>query len=165
MAKKSIQDAQKSQKKHYDKSSHPVTIKARDTVFVKVQPKFKLDRNYHGPYRVYEATDTNVKVKPVSSPDAESKTISLQQVSKCKGSFLANQFWCGHNITNPRKQRKVRKKQNARSRVSGQPACGQPDVASQTTIPVYRTRYGRAVKNHPSDFFKGGGDEELELKT
>ena len=138
MAKKSIQDAQKSQKKQYDKSSHPVTIKAGDTVFVKVQPKFKLN-NYHGPYRVYEATDTNVKVKPVNSPDTESKTISLQQVSKCKGSFSANQFWCGHNITNPRKQRKVRKKQNTRSRVSGQPACGQPDVASQTTLPVYRT--------------------------
>ena len=83
-----------------NKSSHPVTIKAGDTVFVTVQPKFKLDRNYHGPYRVYEAT------KPVSSPDAESKTISLQQVSKCKGSFSANQFWCGNNITNPRKQRK-----------------------------------------------------------
>ena len=48
--------------------------------------------------------------------------------------------------------------------LSGQPACGQPDVASQTTIPVYRTRYGRAVKNHPSDFFKGGGDEEQSLK-
>ena len=118
MAKKSIQDAQKSQKKQYDKSSHPVTIKARDTVFVKVQPKFKPIMGLETIYkRVYEATDTNVKVKPVSSPDAESKTISLQQVSKCKGSFSANQFWCGHNITNPRKQRKVQKKQNARSRV------------------------------------------------
>ena len=53
MAKKSIQNAQK---KQYDKRSHPVTIKAGDTVFVKVQPKFKLDRNYHGPYRVYEAS-------------------------------------------------------------------------------------------------------------
>ena len=62
-----------------------------------MQSKFKLDHNYHGPYRVYEATDTNVKVRPVSSPDAESKAISLQQVSKCKGNFSANQFWCGHN--------------------------------------------------------------------
>ena len=83
MAKKSIQDTQKSQKKQYDKSSHPVTIKAGDTVFVKVQPKFNLDRNYHGPYRVYEATDTNVKVKPVSSPYAESIiTTSLKMQGK-----------------------------------------------------------------------------------
>ena len=49
-------------------------------------------------------------------------------------------------LISPRKQRKVRKKQNARSRVSGQPVSGQPDVASQTTLPVYRTQYGRAVK-------------------
>ena len=82
----------KSQKKQYDKRSHPVTIKAGDTVFVKVQPKFKLDCNYHGPYRVYEATDTNVKVKPVSSPDAESRTISLQQVSNARETFQQINF-------------------------------------------------------------------------
>ena len=35
---------------------------------MKVQPKFKLDHTYHGPYRVYEATSTNVKVKPVTVP-------------------------------------------------------------------------------------------------
>ena len=58
---------------------------------MKVQPKFKLDRTYHGPYRVYEATGTNMKVKPVSTPDVESITLSLQHVSKCKGNFLANQ--------------------------------------------------------------------------
>ena len=45
-----------------------------------MQPKFKLDRTYHGPYRVYEATSTNVKVKPVTTPDVEAITISLQQV-------------------------------------------------------------------------------------
>ena len=49
-------------------------------------------------------------------------------------------------LISPRKQRKVRKKQNARSRVSGQPASRQPDVASQATLPAYRTQYGRAVK-------------------
>ena len=39
MAKKSIQNAQKSQKKQYDKRSHSVTIKAGDTVFVKSATK------------------------------------------------------------------------------------------------------------------------------
>ena len=64
------------------------------------------------------------------------------------------------SLISPKKQRKICKKQNAISQVSGQPASGQPDVASQTTLPVYRTRYGRAVKP-PKGFFKGGGDEEL----
>ena len=127
-----------------------------------MQPKFKLDCNYHGPYRVYEATDTNVKVKPVSSPDAESKTISLQQVSNAREAFQQINF--GVVIISLTLESKVRKKQNARSRASGQPVSGQPNVASQATLPVYRTRYGRAVKP-PKRFFKGGGDEELELKT
>ena len=77
---------------------------------MKVQPKFKLDHTYHGPYRVYEATGTNVKVKPVSTPDVESITLSesLQHVSKCKGNFLANQSWYGHGAAKPRKWRTVK---------------------------------------------------------
>ena len=73
---------------------------------MKTQPKFKLDRTFHGPFRVYEVTDTNVKVKTVTTPDAESRTLSLQQVSKCKGNFATNQSWLGHNITKSRKRRK-----------------------------------------------------------
>ena len=96
IARKNIQQAQISQKKQYDKGCHPVSVEVGDTVLVKVPPKFKLDRTYHGPYRVYEVTGTNVKVKPVSTPDVEPRTISLQQVSKCKGNFSANQFWYGH---------------------------------------------------------------------
>ena len=98
IARKNIQQAQISQKKQYDKGCHPVSVEVGDTVLVKVPLKFKLDRTYHGPYRVYEVTGTNVKVKPVSTPDVEPKTISLQQVSKCKGNFSANQFWYDHNI-------------------------------------------------------------------
>ena len=90
IARKNIQQAQISQKKQYDKGCHPVSVEVEDTVLVKVPPKFKLDCTYHGPYRVYEVTGTNVKVKPVSTPDAEPRTISLQQVSKCKGNFSAN---------------------------------------------------------------------------
>ena len=44
---------------------------------------------YHGPYRVYEVTGTNFKVKLVSTPDVGPTTISLQQVSKYKGNLLA----------------------------------------------------------------------------
>ena len=76
IARENIQHAQSSQKRQYDKTSRPVSIEIGDTVFVKTQPKFKLDRTFHGPFRVYEVTDTNVKVKPVTNPDAESRTLS-----------------------------------------------------------------------------------------
>ena len=113
-------------------------------MYIKVQPKFKLDHTYHGPYRVYEATSTNVKVKPVTTPDAEAITISLQQVSKCKGNFLANQFWYGHSVTRPRKRRTV-KKRNSQSVTATPPVAGSPIQAKSSDL-EYRTRYGRLVK-------------------
>ena len=78
IARENIQHAQSSQKRQYDKASRPVSIKIGDAVFVKTQPKFKLDCTFHGPFRVYEVTDINVKVKPVTNPDTESRTLSLQ---------------------------------------------------------------------------------------
>ena len=106
---------------------------------MKAQPKFKLDCNSHGPFRVYEITGTNVKVKPVTNPDAESRTLSLQQVSKRKGSFATNQSWLGHNITKFRKWRKVRKQKH------GNPTCNSNSDLEQTISPGYRTQYGRIV--------------------
>ena len=138
IAREYIQHAQSSQKRQYDKASRPVSIKIGDAVFVKTQPKFKLDRTFHGSFQVYEVTDTNVKVKPVTNPDAESRTLSLQQVSKCKGSFATNQSGLGHNITKSRKWRKVRNRNPRNS------SCNANPVLQQT---VYRTRYGRTV--HP----------------
>ena len=55
----------------------PVSIEIGDTDFIQTQPKFKVDHNFHGPFRVYEVTGTNVKVKPITNPDAESRTLSL----------------------------------------------------------------------------------------
>ena len=139
IARKNIQQAQVLQKKQYDKACHPVTIEVGDTVIIKVQPKFKLDRTFHGPFRVYEVTGTNAKVKPVTNPEVESRTISLQHVSKCKGSFPTNQSWLGHNITRPRKRRTIRKRSPRR------PTSNHPDSSVQTVSPGYRTRYGRVV--------------------
>ena len=145
IARKNIQQAQSSQKKQYDKVSHPVSIEVGDIVFVKVQPKFKLDRNFHGPFRVYEVTGTNAKVKPVTNPDVESRTISLQQVSKCRGSFPTNQSWLGHNIIKPRRRRTVW------NRDSKYPTSNVYPDTEQTNVPSYRTRYGRKV-NPPERF-------------
>ena len=131
----------------YYKASRPVSIEIGDTVFVKTQPKFKPDHTFHGPFRVYEVTDTNVKVKPVTNQDAESRTLPLQQVSKCKGSFATNQSWLaiGHNITKSIKWRKVRK-QNPRNS-----SCNANPDLEQTVSTGYRTQYRRTV--HPPKRF------------
>jgi len=103
VARKNIQQAQLSQKKQYDKSTHPVTIQVGNTVLINEQPKFKLDRSYHGPYWVYEITDTAVKVKPVTEPGSEARCVSLQKVSRCKENIPTDQVWLGHSNTKVRK--------------------------------------------------------------
>jgi len=54
-----------------------MTINVGDRVMLQEQPKFKLDRTYQGPYRVYEVTDTNAKIKPVTKPNDEAWYIWL----------------------------------------------------------------------------------------
>ena len=94
---------------------------------------------------MYEVTGANAKVKPVTNPDVESRTISLQQISKYKGSFPMNQSWLGHNITKPRRQRTVRK------RISIVYTSNDNPDTEQTNSPGYRTWYGRIV-NPPKQF-------------
>ena len=162
MAKKSIQDAQKSQKKQYDKSSHPVTIKARDTVFVKVQPKFK---PIMGLIECMKLLTLMLKLNQLVLQMLNLRLFHYNKSQNAREAFQQINFGVVIILLTLESKGKFRRNRMLDLELSGQPACGQPDVASQTTIPVYRTRYGRAVKNHPSDFFKGGGDEELELKT
>ena len=71
MFMKSIKKAQFSQKTQYDKKAKDCDIVAGDLVMIKVEPRFKLDRNYKGPYRVMEVTATNGIVKPMYAPDKD----------------------------------------------------------------------------------------------
>ena len=145
IAIKNIQQAQSSQKRQFGKSSCLVSIEVGGTVFVKVQPKFKLDHNFHGPFRVYKVTGNNAKVKLTTNPDVESRTLSLQQISKCRGSFSTNQSWLSHNITKPRRCITDRK------RISKYPTSNVNPGTEQTNALVYRTQYGRKV-NPPERF-------------
>ena len=121
-----------------------MSIEVGDTVLVKAQPKFKLDRLFHRPFQVYEVSGTNVKIKPVSNPEVELRTVSLQ-VSKCKGNFPVNQSWLGHSITRPRKRRAIRKR-NPRH-----PINKQTNSSNQLISPGYKTQHGRTV-NPPRRF-------------
>ena len=45
------------------------------------------DRNFHGPFQVYEVTGTYVKVQSVNNPDVKSRTISLQKCPNVRAVF------------------------------------------------------------------------------
>ena len=70
------------QKQNYDRHSKEIQYKTGDRVMVympsAVKGKaWKLTRPFHGPYRVLATTPTNLEVKPVDKPDAESIFVSL----------------------------------------------------------------------------------------
>ena len=52
LARKSIQNTQRSQKQCYDRGAKDVKLQIGDLVTLKVKPKFCLDRNYRGPYKI-----------------------------------------------------------------------------------------------------------------
>ena len=68
---------------------------------LKVEPRFRLDRNYKGPYRVVSVTPTNVFIHPLSDL-TDQITVSLQRVSKCDNSLSSTRPWMGHGKSRKR---------------------------------------------------------------
>jgi len=89
--------------------THPMTINIGDLVMLQEQPKFKLDRTYQGPYRVYKVSDTNAKIKPITEPDGDMRTVSLQKVSKCGSEMKGEKVWLGHGISKSQKRQTLRR--------------------------------------------------------
>ena len=75
---------------------------------LKVESRFRLDRNYKGPYRVVSVTPTNVFIHPLSDL-TDQITVSLQRVSKCDDSLSSTRPWMGHGKS--RKRRRINKTQ------------------------------------------------------
>ena len=76
IAKSNIQKAQKEQKKHYDRKSKECELEVGDLVMLKVQPRFKLDRSYKGPFTVESLTATNAVIWMSNDSSAEPWNIS-----------------------------------------------------------------------------------------
>ena len=88
LAQENIRGAQMKQKKQYDRSSTPPTLKVSDRVMVympsEVQGKNrKLARPFHGPYRVLSVTPTNAEVRLVDDPTSAPIFVSLDRVRHC----------------------------------------------------------------------------------
>ena len=78
LAKLKISRAQYSQKSQYDKGSKESKIREGDLVTLKVDPMFKLDRTFRGPYRVHGVTSTSARIQPINNPNADVICVSLQ---------------------------------------------------------------------------------------
>jgi len=89
LAQKVIKQAQKGQKYQYDKNAKETNIQEGDIVMLKVEPRFKLDRPYKGPYRVKEVTPTNVFIQQINDLMVKCWISAIQRVSKCSSNLEA----------------------------------------------------------------------------
>ena len=140
--------AQSSQKSQYDKTAtSDLKIQDGDLVMLKVEPRFKLDRLFRGPYRVHRVTSTCAHIRLINQPDAELITVSLQRLSHCKSQDISTvKPWVGHGWT--RKRHQIRKPTKGGdsdlSMTDGDRASSQ-----DTVLEVKKTRRGRIV-NKPT---------------
>ena len=98
-AQENIRSAQEKQKRNYDRYSKESQYEIGDRVVVympgAVKGKaWKLARPFYGPYKVLATTPTNLEVKPVDKPDAESIFVSLNRIRPCYPE-LPDISWCG----------------------------------------------------------------------
>ena len=135
LAQQEIRKAQGNQKKQYDKSAKESVVKENDLVMLKVEPRFKLDRTFRGPYRVEGVTSTNVVIRPVNDPTAEPWNVSIQRVSKCNQSLSSSSPWFGHGRGSNRRRRQVLKPREPQS------DAGEKSDSEQT----FQTKRGRTI--------------------
>ncbi len=114
LAKENIEKAQCSQKKQYDRNAKEASVKVGDRVMPsESQGKdWKLARPFHGPYRVLNATPTNVLV---DSPTVEPIFVNLNRVRLCYPE-QGDETWTG-----PRKRRRKRSRKSGDSDPGKQP--------------------------------------------
>ena len=76
IAKKNILQAQRLQKQCYDRGAKDVRLQIGDLVMLKVEPKFCLDRNYRGTYKIKSLTSTNAVIALKDDNSAEEINVS-----------------------------------------------------------------------------------------
>ena len=78
LARKNIQSAQKTQKQYYDRGVKEVELQVGDLVMLKVEPRFRLDRAYKGPFKIKSLTSTNAVITLKDNDNVDAMNILRQ---------------------------------------------------------------------------------------
>ena len=97
LAQQKVKEAQVQQKMDYDRRARPRKFFEGERVFIfmpaaKNSKAHKFARPFHGPFRVLEANNTGVVVRPVNQPDVPSIRVALNRVRRCPNE-IGNDFW------------------------------------------------------------------------
>ena len=130
LAQKNLQAAQRRQKSHYDRRAKHVKLKVGDLVMLSVQPKFKLDRRFKGPFVIEPLTATNAIIRVKGDSHSELWNVSGQRLSKCSESLAVHEPWLGQS-SKLRKCRVVKKKLPVKDRGLGGTGARNCDINHQ----------------------------------
>ena len=92
-----------------DCKSKDVQLKLGDRVMLKVEPWFKLDQSFKGPFIVRSLTSTNAVIQLQGDDKTEKIDVSRQQLSLCSPEISNSTPWVGH-IGKLRKRRQLSKR-------------------------------------------------------
>ena len=146
-------------------------LQVGDLVMLKVEPRFRLDRVYKGPFQIKSLTSTNAVIVLKSDDNAEEMNVSRQQLSKCRREMAEATPWVGHSgRLNKRRQVRRRKPKVATQQegtVDDSPEAATTDLTHSKSSTTTTTRSGRQVrlparfrehgKLHPGSALKKGG--------
>ena len=80
LAKKNLQVAQRKQKIQYDRGVKFVDLMVGNLVMLSVQPRYKLDRRFKGPFVFESLTKTNAVIRVKGDKSSEPWNVSRQVV-------------------------------------------------------------------------------------
>ena len=99
LAREHVEKAQKAQKRAYDRRFRKVEeFRVGDWVFVhmpkdKACKAYKFARPFHGPYRVVEALESGLVVRPVHRLQEATICVALYRVRHCPKAVPEDSFW------------------------------------------------------------------------
>jgi len=107
-ARKNVKNAQKKQKKYYDRRAQDSLLTVGDRVFLKKfsEKNNKLARMFHGPYWVVEISLNNTaQIRRVDKPQEEPILVAMDRLRRCPEE-VGDNFWPDKN---PQKRGRPRK--------------------------------------------------------
>ena len=97
-------------------------LKVGNLVMLSVQPRYKLDRQFKGPFVIESLTETNAVIQVKGDKKAEPWNVSRQRLSKCSELLAGTEPWLGQS-GKLRKRRVVKKKE----------PCGSVTIGTRTS--------------------------------
>jgi len=160
IAQRSIGKAQQSQKCNYDKKSTGSHLKG-DLCMLKVEPRFRLDRGFKGPFRIQSLTATNAVIKPMNDCNGKPINVSRQRLSKCSPLMEIGNLWLEHS-GKLHCHRQIQRDTTKEAQKEVDTAVSTP-TGMEAQPSAKQTRHGRLVRK-PARFLLVGRQDGLPKK-